>query len=107
MDLGERGVSCSDHGDWAIGYGCAACVLYPGEVASTTQWFQGLEDIGPSFVASSFHVDEEVKGLGAIAIEDTVNCRIWNKRRGWVLFVQNVEERIDVKGVKGARGCEG
>lgn len=107
MDLGEGGVSRSDHGDGAVGYGCAACVLYPGEVASTTEWFQGLEDKGPSFVASGFHVDEEVEGLGAIAIEDTVGCRNSNKRRGWVLFIQDVEERIDVKGVKGAGGCEG
>lgn len=104
MDQGERSISCSDYGNGAVLYGCAACVLYPGEIASTTERLQGLDDKRPGFDTICFHVDEEVQSLIAVAIENTVFCRTCWKRRDRVLLIQHVKDGVDIKGRKGARG---
>ncbi len=107
MDLGERRVARSNHGDGAICYERAARVLDAGEVSRAAEGFESFEHIGPGFVAGCFHVNEEEDGLRAVAVEDAVVRWGLDKWRGWVFMHEDGEDGLDVEGFKGARVCEG
>ena len=72
---------------------------------AVTEGLEGREDVGPQGGAGGLEVDEEGDGLRWVGVENAVDrdgCVAGVELGVWVLFRQNVEERVDVERFEGA-----
>ena len=103
----EGGVAGPDHGNRSVGDRITAGILHTRKIAGGPERFQRRDDIGPRVFSRRFHVDEEVKGLAAVAIKNAVGGFGGDERRGGVLPPENIEDRVNIEGGKGAGRCQG
>lgn len=98
-------ISCRDNGDGTLDNTAAIKV---GKVLALSQRLQLIRNKWPKTNAISLEIDEEDQGPGRLGVENAVSRSIEGRMEGGlgVLFVEDLEQRVDVEIAQGSLGRE-